>query len=48
MHDEHNAIRMGLTYSLIEVSTIWRVKVNTISYKKKEGENVVSVRTRSE
>ena len=38
MHDEHNAIRMGLTYLLIDEPTAWREKVNTISHKKKEGE----------
>jgi len=45
MHDEHNAIRMGLTYILIDEPTTWREKVNTISHKKKEGEIVVSVRS---
>jgi len=45
MHDEHNAIRMGLTYILIDEPTAWREKVNTISNKKKEGEIVVSVRS---
>jgi len=38
MHDEHNAIRMGLTHILIDEPTTWREKVNTISHKKKEGE----------
>jgi len=45
MHDEHNAIRMGLTYSLIHEPTAWREKVNMISHKKKEGEIVVIVRS---
>jgi len=45
MHDEHNAIRMGLTYALIDEPTAWREKVNTISHKKKEGEIGVSVRS---
>jgi len=45
MHDEHNAIRMGLTYSLIDEPTAWREKVNTIRHKKREGEIVVSVRS---
>jgi len=43
MYDEHNAIRMGLTYRLIDEPTAWREKVNRISHKKKEGEIVVSV-----
>jgi len=43
MHDEHNAIRIGLTYSLIDEPTEWREKVNTISHKKKEGDIVVTL-----
>jgi len=45
MHDTHNAIRMGLTYILIDEPTAWREEVNTISHKRKEGEIVVSVRS---
>jgi len=45
MHDEHNAIRMGLTYTLIDEPTAWREKVNMISHKKKEGEIVLIVRS---
>jgi len=41
MHDEHNAIRMGLTYFLIDEPTAWREKVNTISHKKEEGDIVL-------
>jgi len=44
MHDEHNAIRMGLTYRLIDEPTTWREKVNKISHKMKEGEIVLIVR----
>jgi len=45
MHDEHNAIRMGLTYQLIDEPTAWREKVNMINHKKKEGEIVLIVRS---
>ena len=45
MHDEHNAIQMGLTYGLIDEPTAWREKVNMIGHTKKEGEIVVSVRS---
>jgi len=45
MHDEHNAIRMGLTYLLVDEPTAWREKVNTISHKKIEGEIVLIVRS---
>ena len=45
MHDEHNAIRMGLTYALIDEPTAWREKVNTISHKRREGEIVLIVRS---
>jgi len=45
MHDEHNAIQMGLTYTLIDEATAWRGTGSTISHEKKEGEIVVSVRS---
>ena len=45
MHDEHNAIRIGLTYNLIDEPTEWREKVNTISHKKKDGDIVLIVRS---
>jgi len=45
MHDEHNAVQMGLTYILIDEPTTWREKVNMISHKKNYGEIVLSVRS---